>query len=241
MTLLDEVDAESAEGKIIDELKSAIEKKFQDAKFTDKSNKETLSTEYFDKDITEDDLKSKPYLTWILSAEATNGKVNKFSKTETVESVETTTTTYYCVVNSLDFDKAPLVDGGYAEFSSVADAQAFLATLTGKTGADLEAAFTEKSGTVSATISKDGLNEDLAAWLFDSARTAGAPEVITSGEKAYVAYYNESTPTWEANAESGYLSEKLENWITDLSTTYTINPKALKRIKDKPLETTSAA
>lgn len=236
MTLLDEVEADSTEGKIIDELKTEIEKKFQNAGFTDSSNKEKTNTLYFDADITEDELKAKPYLNWILSAETANGKVNKFDVPETVEGVETTTATYFCIVKSLDYDKSPLVDGGYVEFDSVAAAEEFLASVSGKTGTDLETAFTEKSGTVSTSISEDGLNDELKAWLFDSARAAGNMEVVSSGEKAYVAYFNGSTPTWEANAESSYLEEKLENWINDLSVPYAINEKALKRIKDKPLE-----
>ena len=218
------------------ELKTEIEKKFQNAGFTDSSNKEKTNTLYFDADITEDELKAKPYLNWILSAETANGKVNKFDVPETVEGVETTTATYFCIVKSLDYDKSPLVDGGYVEFDSVAAAEEFLASVSGKTGTDLETAFTEKSGTVSTSISEDGLNDELKAWLFDSARAAGNMEVVPSGEKAYVAYFNGSTPTWEANAESSYLEEKLENWINDLSVPYAINEKALKRIKDKPLD-----
>ena len=237
MTLLDEVEADSAEGKIIDELKSAVEKKFQDAKFTDSSNKETLSTEYFDADITENDLKTKPYLDWILTRDA--GEIRKFDITETSgkgeDEVTTTTSTYFCIVNKLDYNKDTLVDGGYVAFDTVADAEAFFATLNGKTGADLEAAFTEKSGTVSNSISEDGLNDELKAWLFDSARTEGNCQVVTSGEKAYVAFYNGSAPSWKVTAESNYLDEKLENHITEISATYSVNEKALKRIKDKEI------
>lgn len=237
METLEDVETESAEGKILDELKSAIETKFKDAGFRDSSNKDTTKTQYLDKDVTDDDLKTSPYLNWMFGDEAVNGKVKAFEKTETKDGAEVKTTTYYCIVKALDYDKDPLVDGGYLEFKTVAEAEEFYATLSGKTGDDLSAAFTEKSGTVSTSISADNMNEDLKAWLFDSARTAGEVKVITSGEKAYVAFYNDSTPTWEQSAESGYLSEALENWITDLSASYTTNAKALKRIKDKPLET----
>ena len=253
MKLYDDAETDSAEANILKDLKNEIETKWgKTTSTTDGTVTYSIEkTEAYNKEITEDELKTKPYLDWMFDdtltapEAAVKGKTNTFSVTTTKDDGTEVTKNYvYCIVDPMKLDEDLIVDGGYVEFNDATthatEAQSFYDSLGGATGADLAAKFTEKGGQVSETLFESSLTDkNLKAWLFDSARKANETNLIASEDKSYVAFFNDNVTMWKYTAENQYISEKLSEWMEGLSEDYRVEEKALKRIKDKTSATTT--
>ena len=230
MKLYDTVEDKSTEDKILDDLRTAIDKKLP-----------KTDTAYYDKDITATDLESKPYLSWMFGgvgdtleapAEATDGKVHRFSKTD---DKNVTTVTIYCIEKAMKLDEEKLVDGGYVSFDTEAEANSFLATLEGLTGDALADKFTEASATVSSSISESGLDAELTKWLFDEQRAENntSPVIKGTNDKFFVAFYSDNAPAWQIDVENDYVEKQLTDWTETIGANYSLNESGMKWIKDK--------
>ena len=169
-------------------------------------------------------------------ADAVTGKVKEFSKTEGEGESAKTTVTVYCIVDAMKYNTDPVVDGGYATFSTesshATDAQNFLDSLAGLTGDALKEKFSaNSSATVSDALYKSYVSTDIADWLFSADRKANDVTKITVDKKSYVALFNGSVPAWEYEAENGYVNETISDWLKALSADYEL--RGMKLIKDK--------
>lgn len=219
---------------ILTELSEEIEKilpKSSDAYYTSTPTEKTYQYWMFNGANAENNFKSP------VAANATEFFTTTV-KDESGVGEDTEKYTVYFVVEPIHLDQTKLVSGGY--FSYVGDdAEGALATLAGKNGDELIDALKALSpnstnvATVSETISEEGVDKALAAWLFDSARAAN-DRAIVKGEdgKTYIAVYRASTPTWQASGLSYYVSETVSQWMADLSGTYEVNQRVLNRIGD---------
>ncbi len=147
-------------------------------------------------------------------------------------------------------DTAEVVRGGYLLYSQedhAAEAQAALNTLANKTGVQLTDALTtlNTSATVSNTLkNSDSLDANLAAWLFAADRTPNTTATIanTLGTGTYVAVFVEKGMTWEINAKSAFVDDKLNTWAEELAKSYTPRAKTLEKLGEPSTtaETTAA-
>ncbi len=156
----------------------------------------------------------------------------------------------YMVINTpMYLDKEMVVNGGYVliegdDFATKANDA--LATLTGKTDAALLSGLTavNTSATTSASIKESTVTDlNLKQWLFSEERTANQAAVVnnTSGKGAYVAVFVEKQEAWYSAAKSGFVTERMEGWVDELTAKYTPNEKALNRIGDPTPETSTNA
>ena len=225
---------------ILDDLKTAMEKAIpadKTANYVEEPEEGTYQDWMFDK------IENK-----VITSPVAAGAVKDFSKSETKDEVTTVTYTVYCIVEPMKYDTDPLVDGGYIEFKDdnhAETAKTFYESLNGLTGDALKAKFTaNSSATVSETISGDSLHDELKDWLMDPARTKDntallAAEDTSAHKHTYVAFFNDSVPSWEYSAENGYINQELSDWVKELIADYTLD--GMKWIKDKnPAETTEA-
>ena len=187
--------------------------------------------------------KANTYQDWMFDKDsltapedAVAGKVKEFSETTGEGNNAKTTVTIYCIVEAMKYDTDPVVDGGYVTFSTESshetDAQNYLDSLAGLTGDALKEKFSSNaSAAVSDAIYKDYVSTDIADWLFSADRKADDVAKITVDKKSYVAFFSGSVPTWEYEAENGYVNETLSNWIEELSADYEI--RGMGMVKDK--------
>lgn len=182
------------------------------------------------------------------------GNVKEFTKTATnSENKEETTYSVYMVKETMKLDETPLINGAYVTFEGAnhaTKAQEFYASLNGLTGEALKQKFTDAKGTVSEAISESSLDDELAAWLFDTARAVdnigvvSVPNTAKEGETdnscTYVALYQGSTPTWKNSSKNSWVNEQLTNWVKELISSYEL--EGMRFIKDaNPAETTTTA
>ena len=229
-TYYDNKDTTTTIGKIKDDIKKTIDA-IMPAEKTQAYVAEPEANSYQDWMFEKDSIQAP--------ADAVAGKVKEFSKTEGEGEKAKTTVTVYCIVEAMKYNTDPLVDGGYVSFSAesthATDAQNFLAGIAGLTGDALKEKFSAKTGaTVSETISKTTADTNVADWLFDSARKANDTATITVDKKSYVVFYNDSIPTWEYQAENGYVNQTLSDWLEALSANYEL--KGMGMIKDKTVK-----
>ncbi len=217
-------DSTTTIGKILQDLKKTIETGLPAEKTQAyiAEPKEDFQDWMFDKDS-----KTAP-------ADAVTGKVKEFSKTD--ETTQKTTVTVYCIVDAMNYNTDPVVDGGYATFSTesshATDAQNFLDSLAGLTGDALKEKFSaNSSATVSDALYKSYVSTDIADWLFSADRKENDVTKITVDKKSYVALFNGSVPAWEYEAENGYVNETISDWLKALSADYEL--RGMKLIKDK--------
>ncbi len=172
-------------------------------------------------------------------ADAVAGKVKEFSKTETkTDGTEKTTVTVYCIVDPMKYSTDPIVDGGYVTFSAesthASDAKTFRDSLAGLTGDALKEKFSSNtSSLVYESLYKSYVTvTGVADWLFSADRKKNdVSDVITVDKKSYVAFFNDSVPTWEYEAENGYVRETVSNWLSEISADYEI--RGMGMVKDK--------
>ena len=242
MKLYDETEDEVIV-EILEELETAL-KKVVPATKTEAYKKEPEANSYQD---------------WMFDADKLTSPVAKnavktFEKTEGEGNSAVTTYTVYFIEDPMKYDTSLLVNGGYLQFKGTdhaSKAAEFLASLNGLTGDALAAKFTANSdATVSETISEDDLDDELKAWLFDSARATDNTALIsipnTSEEEGednsstYVAFFTDSVPNWEYSAKNGHVNQTLTDWIAELIKDYQLD--GTKWIKDKtPAETETTA
>ena len=191
--------------------------------------------------------KANSYQDWMFDKDsltapedAVAGKVKEFSETTGEGDSAKTTVTVYCIVEAMKYDTDPVVDGGFITFSTEGshetDAKNFYEGIKGLTGDALQEKFSSNSSaTLYDAFYKDdveqGLNADVAEWLFSADRKADDTTVITVNKNSYVLLYNDGTPTWEYEAENGYVSETLSNWLKDLSAKYEL--RGMGMVKNK--------
>ncbi len=184
----------------------------------------------------------------------------------TTEANNVTTYTAYMAIQNTDhdpngemlyFDKSAQVTGGYLLFEKQEAAQEALESLTGKTGDDLQEAFSALTSDVSSnkvsfsTANKlttiKALNEDMGAWMFDTDRKDGDLTIVEKKDSDgtvtgyYLVSYVKSQESWAVTARSLLLSETLQDWLDDLSAPYTVNEKVLKKIGEPTPDETEAA
>ena len=174
------------------------------------------------------------------------GAIKEISSTSNNE----TTYNVYIIVDPMKLDTSLLVDGGYVKFETTKQgahatlAEEFFNSLTGLTGADLAAKFSDyKDATIDEELSETSVAKQAALidWLFDPARKANDTATIAIENTAedgkpdnsctYVAYFNSNKPAWKSAAKSGYLNEELTKWVDGLISTYEVT--GLNRIKDQ--------
>ncbi len=226
-TYYDTAEETSTIGKIKAEIQTAIEKLIDKKNEPYQAEPEALSYQdwMFDKDTID------------APADAVAGKVKEFSKTEGEGDNAKTTVTVYCILEAMKINTDPLVDGGYLKFdkeSHATEAKDFYDTLAGLTGSDLSDKFRANStAVVSTVLSETSLEKEteLSAWLFSADRKENDVEIISADGKTYVAFFNDSTPTWEVLAENGYINETITNWLDEISADYEL--KGMKWVKDK--------
>ena len=229
-TYYDDKDTTTTIGKIRDDIKKTIDA-IMPAEKTQAYVAEPEANSFQDWMFDKDSIQAP--------ADAVAGKVKEFSKTEGEGDKAKTTVTVYCIVEAMKYNTDPLVDGGYVTYSNETthktDAETFLASLAGLTGDALKEKFSAVSGAaVSETISKSSADTNVADWLFDSARKENDTAVITVDKKSYVAFFSGSIPTWEYQAESGYVNETLSDWLEALSAEYELSGMGM--VKDKTVK-----
>jgi len=205
------------------------------------------------------DAEAETFEAWISEHQADNKavslrrehdtKVFEVKTTDETTDVETTSYNAYMVVNTpMYLDKTIAVNGGYLLFSGTTgatNAEAAKEGLVGKTYAELlnalQSADSSSSPTVSAAITKDSLSEkNLQDWFFSDERQANDVAVVSSSNGSslvYLAVYIGKGETWQNNATSDLIKEKMDNWIIDLTKDYSADEKALDKIGE-PTPTT---
>lgn len=173
--------------------------------------------------------------------------------------VETTSHTIYMVVNTpMYLDETVAANGAYIPFYGVKDgmnatqqAEAAMELLKGKTYAEAIAAIqslTDNANNVSPTVSSTITAESLAnyaqlkKWFFEEERQPNEMAILGEQGKSevYLAFCIEKGITWKNLAKEGAVNEDLTNWVTGLTSTYTINQNALDAI-GAPTTTTAPA
>ena len=225
--------------------------------------KSTLDKVYpTDKNIAYDaDAKADTFEAWIselsnkdtLTSARKEGDTKYFkyepTEAEQKEGKKTAYNVYMVIKTPMYLDTEKVVNGGYVLFEGddfATAANNALATLTGKTDAELLSALTaaKSSATTSASIKESTVTDlNLKQWLFSDERTANQAAVVnnTSGKGAYVAVFVEKQEAWYSAAKSGYVSEQMQSWVDGLTAKYTPNEKALNRIGDPTPESTTTA
>lgn len=125
-------------------------------------------------------------------------------------------------------------DGNYLMDECAANAESIVERFeaTNKTSEDFAAICDEISsdsdtypGGLRENVSKKAYNEEITAWLFDSARKQGDYEVFLDETNgcSYVIYYEGTygTPYWRTSAATSIQSNKYNDWLNALSEEYT--------------------
>lgn len=152
--------------------------------------------------------------------------------------------TVYFAVEKIHLDKSRLVNGGYLAYVGN-ELDAKLATLEGKSGDDLIAALKAigSAANTSKNLSEDGIDEELAAWLFSPERDAEGAKKYTSvkGEdgETYIAVYNSAIEAWRSTGRAYYVSDVSSKWLVSIAKDYTVNQRVLNRIGDPTPEATT--
>ncbi len=158
-------------------------------------------------------------------------------------------TTYqvYMVINEpLYLETETAVYGGYYLFSGTdaeKQADAAIAALEGKEGAELIGAFTaiNASATTSAALKSSAVTDtNLNKWFFTEEKDNNTVGKISSasGSSFYVAVFVEASPAWQATAKDGFVTEAHTTWVESLMEKYEPNEKALAKL-GKPTPETS--
>ncbi len=242
LTLYNETEDETIK-KIIADLKTAVEKVIpadKNEKYAAEPTADTFQHWMFaDVDKT------------TFASPVAAGAVKDFSKTEN----SVTTYSIYFVLEPMKLNTEPVINGGYILFEDSTDgshseqAQKFIESLNGLTGDALADKFSENaSSVISEAIAKSSVTAtELADWLFAADRAADNYASIAVSDTTpddakenkagtYVAFYRGSELTWKNNAKNGYINETLQNWVTELITTYTLD--GMNSIKDRtPVQT----
>lgn len=74
-------------------------------------------------------------------------------------------------------------------------------------------------------LSKDGMLDEMAEWLFDSKRVKGDTTIIApeDDELNYVIYYvGTNSPVWKQNIENSLLTEAMAQYMTEIVQGYTV-------------------
>ncbi len=192
----------------------------------------------------------------------TENEANYFKKETTSNGTTTTTWDVYMVVKNekatasmLYLDTDIMVSGGYYLYDKEAhatEAQKALETIGQKTEIELLNAMSavNENAVTSTTIAFDEsdveeskkMDANLKAWLFSDERTPNSVATIANAEGTgtYVAVFVEKATAWEISAKSGFVSEKMEKWMKDLSAGYAVRDKALAKLGE-PTTTAAAA
>ena len=145
-------------------------------------------------------------------------------------------------------DDERVVNGGYYAYTGT-NKEAALATLAGKQGADLIAALQSidasastgiNNATVSETLTKEDVSEDIAAWLFAEDRQPNQYTAIEGSDgKVYLLVYISEQPMYQSMGMIYYVSEKTNEWLAGLKANYKASEFVLNLIGD-PAPTTAA-
>jgi hypothetical protein len=160
----------------------------------------------------------------------------------------------YIVSKPLHLDTDDLVNGGYYVYpeSATKPAQDYVDSFEGLSGQALinalqkigvsESSTSVNKATVSETIFRDDLDENLADWLFSDERKANESKVIEGKDgKTYIAVYLSKTVAWKNSGKQYYVADQVSTWIAGLASEYTVNERVLDRIgKPAPQIETSA-
>ena len=133
-------------------------------------------------------------------------------------------------------DTETVVGGGYYEYTSKThadEAKNALETLKNKTNVDLLNALSALGSTnASGSIRESSVTEKaVKEWLFSADRTANEVATVTAddGESTFVVAFTEKMTAWESSAKSAYVSEKVQDWMDNLSKNYTAKEKVLAK------------
>lgn len=150
----------------------------------------------------------------------------------------------YLATSGLKKDTEKVVRGGYVSFSSEAEANEALKSLSGLQGYQLLKALAElnSDAVTSNKIQESSVEGELKSWFFSDTRAANDAAVVTvttddEGETStayYVAVFVQGMEAWESTARTNYASEAVGDWIDGVISErgYAISEKALKRIKN---------
>ena len=75
--------------------------------------------------------------------------------------------------------------------------------------------------------------------LDDVSFTLDSGKIVGEDEKTYLAIYFEDKLAWEVMGKSYYVADQINNWMSDLASSYTVNQRVLNRI-GTPTPTTTA-
>ncbi|MBQ9783969.1 MAG: hypothetical protein IJW49_11835 [Clostridia bacterium] len=187
--------------------------------------------------------------------------VMHFAVTTTSSSSSTPTETGYYNVYIVttapvqDKDDEKVVYGGYLMFKTKAEADEAKKGLSGLKGFDLWHAFaalsvTEGEGdsatvtnsTIDTSFTKDDIKDDaVETWLFADERKSGNVSVIKGTDGYYLVYYYTAEEAWTRKAKDSWVSEQMEEKLASLSKNYSLDEKAMSKIKKPEEETTTAA
>ena len=171
-------------------------------------------------------------------------------ETKVVETTKDSKTTYnvYMVINKPMYVADDIsVNGGYYLFTGTdyrAKAEAALAAIQGKDYANALKALQEQASgaTISPAITETSMTDtNMKNWMLSDERQKGDVALIDnkSGNGCYVLVFVEKQEAWKNNAKDGFLAEKVENWISDLVESYTVNENVLDKF-GQPTPETSA-
>lgn len=149
--------------------------------------------------------------------------------------IENSTSHFYYVVEFENryLDQTPTVDARIIIVGADSDVSADTILEEWKNGAATEDSFAELADKYDASA-EGGLREGLTAgnmadaladWLFDSARVSGETTVITGGEgeSSYVVFYvGENDPNWSLDIESTLLTERMNDYLEEISQGYDV-------------------
>lgn len=225
--------------EILVELEEELEKVLpasSDAYYTKNPNEKTYQHWMFNGANADNGFKSP------IAANATEVFTKKVASTNGTGD-DTEKHTVYMAVEPLHLDTTKLVDGGY--YPSInSDPAEDLAKLDGKTGDALIEALQKLSpnstntATVSETLSEEGIDEELAAWLFSADRKANDKAMVEGKDgKTYIAVYRDSAETWAVMGKAYYVSDQLSVWLSGLASQYEASEWVLDRIGDPAPET----
>lgn len=141
---------------------------------------------------------------------------------------------YYAVeFENRYLDQTPTVDARIIIVDADSDVSADAILEEWKSGAATEDSFAELADKYGASVEgglREGLTvgsmaDDLADWLFDSARVSGETIAIPGGEdeSSYVVYYVAANdPAWSLDIESTLLAERMNTYLEEISEGYDV-------------------
>lgn len=203
------------------------------------------------------DAKENTFEAWISDSARKVGDVRTVVTTEDVEEGSEEDPKFKeceveLVLSTMALNETTTVNGGYLEYDSENAAKEGKNGLAGKTGIALVEALGDlsSSAVTNSAFEEDDFDEDIEAlkdWFFSSERKAGDMDVLTvvtettetndEGEettktetKYYLVCYYATMKAWEAQATSGFASQKTSDWIEELETTVKLNEKALTKL-----------